>query len=59
MKEYEVEIIETLSRRVKVNADSWSEAKEIAKRMYYSEEIVLNDNDFYEVDFFVAIDENE
>ena len=59
MKEYEVEIVETLSRTIIVKAENYAEATRIAKEKYYGEEVVLDENDYYGVDFFVAIEEDE
>ena len=59
MKEYEVEIVETLSRVITVEANNHAEAKAIAKGKYYGEEVVMDEDDYYGVEFFVAIDDDE
>lgn len=50
-KEYEIEIIETISRVVKIQSDSEEVARLTVKDMYKNGEIVLNENDFIEVSF--------
>lgn len=50
-KEFEVEIKEILVRVQKVKANSLGEAIDKAMEMYYSEEIVLDAEDFKDVDF--------
>lgn len=50
-KEFEVEIKEILVRVQKVRANSLGEAIDKAMEMYYSEEIVLDAEDFKDVDF--------
>lgn len=50
-KEFEVEIKEILVRVQKVKANSLGEAIDKAMEMYYSEEIVLDAEDFKELDF--------
>lgn len=48
---YEVTIKETLTRTVEVEADSMEDAVNDVMDLYYSCEIVLNDNDDVSVDF--------
>ncbi len=48
---YQIEIIETLSRIVVVDSDDLSDAIQKVKKDYYSEKIVLDDNDFLQVEF--------
>lgn len=50
-KEYEIEIKEVLSRVEKVEAESLGEAIDRAMELYYSEQIILDDNDMKGVDF--------
>lgn len=50
-KEYEIEIKEVLSRVEKVEAESLGEAIDRAMELYYSEKIILDDNDMKGVDF--------
>lgn len=50
-KEFEVEIREILVRVQKVKANSLGEAIDKAMEMYYAEEIVLDAEDFKDVDF--------
>lgn len=48
MKEFEVIITETLQRKVKVKASDEKDARAKVFDMYDNEEIVLNDNDFWD-----------
>ncbi len=51
MKEYTIEIIETLSKLVVVKADSKEQAIETVREKYYESEIVLDSEDFFETEF--------
>jgi len=51
MKEFEIEIKETLSRIIKIKAISENEAFSKVKKMYRDEDIVLDDSDFVETEF--------
>lgn len=51
MKEYHVEVTETLSRVVKIEASSAQEAMQRVREMYRREEIVLGDADFVGTEF--------
>lgn len=53
MKKYLVEITETSQRQVTVSANSRVEAEQKIKERYDNEEIVLNENDYVDVDFHV------
>lgn len=53
MEEYAVEIIETLTRVVYVEAESEYEALEKVSDMYYSEEIVLDSSDHTNTDYYI------
>jgi len=46
MKEYQVQIVETLSTIVKIKAKDADDAREYAGQQYYAEEIVLDSSDF-------------
>ena len=46
---YSVEITETLSRTIEIEADNRGSAKEKVKQLYRDEEIVLTADDFKEV----------
>lgn len=48
---YEVEVTEVLSRVVSVKAISQKDANEIVEKMYYDEEIILNEEDVKERNF--------
>jgi hypothetical protein len=50
---YEVEILETLSRTIDVEAATPDEALYIVKERYRKEDIVLESNDFFDVDFII------
>ncbi|EGS9999800.1 protein DpnD [Clostridium perfringens] len=52
MKKFKVKIVETLEREVLVNANSEKEAMNIVQSLYENEDIVLDSNDFKEVEFF-------
>jgi DNA/RNA-binding domain of Phe-tRNA-synthetase-like protein len=49
--EYQVEIIETLSKLIKVSASNEDMAKRIVRDRYFDEEIVLDSGDFVSVEF--------
>lgn len=51
VKEYEVEITETLVRVVTVEATSPEQAIEFVKYDYNNDEITLDSDDFFDVDF--------
>ncbi|MDU2109026.1 MAG: DpnD/PcfM family protein [Peptoniphilus rhinitidis] len=55
MKDFKIEIRETLLRDIEVKADSYEEALEKVKDLYYESEIVLYADDFVRVQF-VRID---
>ena len=48
-REYNIEVKEQLSRIEHIKAESIDEAVDIVKKMYYSEQIVLDSNDMKEV----------
>lgn len=50
-KEYVVYITETLQRKVKIKADSLTDAEEKVQEMYSKEEITLDYNDYLQVEF--------
>ncbi|WP_415331334.1 DpnD/PcfM family protein [Clostridium perfringens] len=52
MKKFKVKIVETLEREVFVNANSKKEAMNIVQSLYENEDIVLDSNDFKEVEIF-------
>ena len=51
MNDYEIEIKETLVRKVKIKAESLNEAKATVETDYYSGKIILSADDFVEVVF--------
>ena len=51
MKEFEVEITEIISKKIKFKAKDQHEACKIAKKAYEKSEIVLGADDFTEVKF--------
>lgn len=51
MKQYKVEIEEVLQCRIIINAENREEAIRIAKEKYRNEEIILDYNDFKDVNF--------
>ena len=58
MKEFEVEVVETLIRIVTVEAMNAEDAVELTKNIYMGnvsgEEIILDSDDFFDVDFNVV-----
>ena len=54
MKEFEVEVVETLIRIVTVEATSEEQALEFVKYDYNNAELVLDSDDFFDVDFNVV-----
>lgn len=55
--EYEVEVIETLKRKELIDANNLLEALSFLKEQYNNCNIILNENDFIEVDFRESSDE--
>jgi hypothetical protein len=51
MKEYQVEVCETLIRIVTVEATSEEDAIKFVKHDYNTAELVLDSDDFFDVDF--------
>lgn len=51
MPKYEVEIIETFSRIVEVEAANMTEAARVTRTMWLNSEIILNVDDFEKVGF--------
>lgn len=51
MAKYEVEVIETLSRIVEVEAEDVSDACDKVHEMWTNQEIVLDGTDFVDVEF--------
>lgn len=51
MKKYVVYITETLQRKIIVEAETLTQAEEIAQDKYNNEEVILNELDFLNVDF--------
>lgn len=48
---YKVEITETLQKTVEVEANNKEEALNKVMKIYKNSEVILNDNDFVDVDF--------
>ena len=51
MKEFEVEITETLQKTVTIHAKSREEAEALAEKRWKNEELVLDADNFVDVDF--------
>ena len=51
MAKFEVEITETLRRVVEIEAADMFEAEEVAHTMWGNSEIILDEDDFEEVEF--------
>ena len=54
MKEYQVEVVETLIRIVTVEATSEEDAIKFVKYDYNNAELVLDSDDFFDVDFEIV-----
>jgi hypothetical protein len=54
MKEFQVEVCETLIRIVTVKAQSEEQALEIVNEEYINAELVLDSDDFFDVDFNIV-----
>ena len=54
MREYEVEVVETLIRIVTVEAMNAEDAIKFVKYDYNNAELVLDSDDFFDVDFNVV-----
>jgi hypothetical protein len=54
MKEFEVEVVETLIRIVTVEAMSKEDAIKFVRYDYNNAELVLDSDDFFDVDFNVV-----
>lgn len=52
---YEVEIRETLSKNVEIEAANKLEALDFIKKKYKECEIVLNSEDFIKVEYFIKL----
>ena len=52
-REYDIEVKEQLSRIEPITAEYIEEALDIVKKMYYSEQIVLDSDDMKEVTFSI------
>jgi len=59
MKEYNVEITETLQKTVKIMAESEEDAIEKAKESYYAEEIVLDDSAYIDTEYKIVESEED
>lgn len=51
MNKYKVEITETLQKTIEVEADNKEDALHKLMKMYKNEEVILDDNDFVDLDF--------
>lgn len=51
MSKYKIEITETLQKLAEIEADSEKEAEQKVRELYKNEEIVLDYNDFKDVNF--------
>jgi len=52
-RKFNIEITETLQKTIEVEADNKEDAMHKVMKMYKNEEVILNDNDFIDVDFRV------
>jgi len=51
METFKIEVKETLSRIIEIEANSMDEAYSKVREMYRNEEIVLDENDYVDTDF--------
>ncbi|MBK9246969.1 MAG: DpnD/PcfM family protein [Ignavibacteria bacterium] len=51
MKPFKIEVIETLSRTIEIEANSMDEAYSKVREMYRDEEIVLDSDDYIDTEF--------
>lgn len=54
MKKFTIQVEEQLSRSVEIQATCESDAISKVRRLYFDEEIVLDENDFVTVEFLNA-----
>lgn len=55
MKSFTIEVKETLSRVVEVNAENEEEAIEKVRNLYRTEEIILDSEDYVDTEIFPLI----
>lgn len=48
---FKVEVVETLCKIVDVEADTSQEAEDIVRKLYRNQEIILDAEDYFDVDF--------
>lgn len=53
MKKYTIEIIETMSRFIEIEAENENDAIDIVSKKYTNEEIILDSSDYSSTDFIV------
>ena len=58
MKEFKVEITETLQKTITIMAENETDAIEKAKESYYAEEIVLDDSAYIETEYNIVESED-
>jgi hypothetical protein len=56
MAKFNIEVIETLSRTIEVEADDMDEANVILSQRYHDEEIILDSSDHVSTEFKVLKD---
>jgi DpnD/PcfM-like protein len=54
MKKFTIQVEEQLSRSIEIEANSEFEAISKVRKLYFDEEIVLDENDFVTVEFLNA-----
>ena len=59
MKEYNVEITETLQKTITIMAESEEDAIEKVKEEYYAEEIVLDDSAYIDTEYKIVESEED
>lgn len=56
VKEFEVEVLEYLSRTVTVKATNEVDALILTKKKYFNEDIILDENDYMTTEFILPSD---
>ena len=59
MTRYQVDVVETDVRSITVDAESAQAAERIAEDLYWNSEIILDAEDFFDVEFIVSGEIND
>jgi hypothetical protein len=52
MRTFDVEVVKTLTRTITVKAQDEIDARDIVEEMYRGEEIILDDSDLVQINFY-------